>query len=159
MTSHETVRLTPCLTPHGRLVIVPQNDAPEIDSLIGERIQKNFERGSGYGLLWLGAAEIGQVLPPAFSYFRDFGNRFVTALCTCSDNDNGQHEIPAPPEDLPMLVLSAPLMPGSEYLNVDVLFHWWTNLGEAFFTELTKAHTSLENFLMSRSGMGESPRL
>jgi hypothetical protein len=40
-----------------------------------------FERGSGHGLLLLGADEVGAALPPVLSYWREFGARYVTALC------------------------------------------------------------------------------
>ena len=90
------LRLTPSLTPHGRLVIVPQDDAPVLELALGKRIQQAFERGSGHGLLRLGAAEVGQVLPPVFSYWRDLGSRFVTALCTRPDTEGGKPELPPP---------------------------------------------------------------
>jgi non-specific serine/threonine protein kinase len=85
--------LTPVLTPHGRLVLVMQDDAPALDAALGERIRRAFDRGSGHGLLRLGAAEVGQVFPPVFSYWRDLGSRFVTALCTRLDTDGREREM------------------------------------------------------------------
>jgi hypothetical protein len=46
-----------------------------------------FARGSGHGLLELGAAEVGTVLPPDLSYCRDFAARPVMAICTQPDLD------------------------------------------------------------------------
>ena len=51
------LRLTPCLTPHGRLVLAASDDAPELEPALGERIRQAFDRGTGHGLLRLGAAE------------------------------------------------------------------------------------------------------
>ncbi|MCU0241549.1 MAG: hypothetical protein MUF51_03895, partial [Vicinamibacteria bacterium] len=74
------LRLTPSLTPHGRLMVVAHNDAPALDAALATRLREAFERGSGHGLLRLGAAEVGQILPPVFAYWRELGGRFVTAL-------------------------------------------------------------------------------
>jgi hypothetical protein len=38
-------------------------------------------RGSGHGLLCLGADEVGTALPPVLSYWRELGARYVAALC------------------------------------------------------------------------------
>ena len=60
------IRLSPCLTPHGHLVLAAAGDVPELDAVLVERIGQAFARGAGHGLLRLGAGEIGQVLPPVF---------------------------------------------------------------------------------------------
>ena len=122
MTSTSTdLRLTPSLTPTGRLVVVAHDDAPVLEPALGERIRQAFERGSGHGLLRLGGAEVGQVLPPALSYWRDLGSRFVTALCTRPETEGRKHTLPPPPDDLETLAAGAPLMPGAEYLTADLL--------------------------------------
>jgi hypothetical protein len=141
------LRLTPSLTPHGRLMIVPQDDAPVLDPALGERILRAFDRGPGYGLLKLGAAEVGQILPPVFSYWRELGSRFVTALCTRPDTEDRRNEPPSPPEDLPGLAASAPLMPGAEYLTAEVLRSLWAGLGEAFAAELAESKIPLQDYL------------
>ena len=71
-----------CLTPHGRLVIVSDSGAQRLDTGLTERLQQAFERGSGHGLLLLGVDEAGTALPPVFAWWREFGARYVTALCT-----------------------------------------------------------------------------
>ncbi|MBI4700969.1 MAG: DEAD/DEAH box helicase [Deltaproteobacteria bacterium] len=148
MTATSTeLRLTPSLTPHGRLVVVPLDDAPALDPALGERILQAFDRGAGHGLLRLGAAEIGQVLPPVFAYWRELGSRLVTALCTRPDTEGHDIDLPPPPADLEALAAAAPLMPGAEYLTVDVLRNLWAGLGEAFTAELAEAKTPLQDFL------------
>ena len=76
----DAISLAPILTPHGRLSLVEASDAPVLDPDLVQRLRAAFERGSGHGLLQLGAAEIGTALPPIFSYWREFGARYVTAL-------------------------------------------------------------------------------
>ncbi|HPB98888.1 MAG TPA: hypothetical protein PKW66_23395, partial [Polyangiaceae bacterium] len=59
------IHLTPALTPLGRLILVSQDDVPALDPVLATRIREAFERGSGHGLWHLGAAVVGQALPPA----------------------------------------------------------------------------------------------
>jgi hypothetical protein len=148
MTKTSTVlRLAPSLTPHGRLVIVSQDDAPAIEAALGGRIRSAFERGTGHGLLRLGGAEIGEAMPPAFAYWRDFGVRFVTALCTWPDEEDRVDAQPPAPDDLASLAEAAPVMPGAEYLTSDVLRAMWGELVVAFASERAQAKTSREAFL------------
>ena len=80
------VSLCLSLTPHGRVVLTHDADAPPVDSGLADRLLQAFERGSGHGLLLLGADEAGTALPPVYSYWREFGARYVTR--------GGQSEIP-----------------------------------------------------------------
>jgi non-specific serine/threonine protein kinase len=146
-TTSTDLRLTPSLTPHGRLLLVLSDDTPEMDPALGERLRQAFDRGAGHGLLRLGAGEVGQVLPPVFAYWRELGGRFVTALCTRPDIDERRAELPPPPEDLEVLAAAAPVMPGAEYLTADVLLSLWEKIGEAFVTELAEAKTTVHDFL------------
>src|SRR5213594_2651352 len=70
MSASDTLRLAPCLTPHGRLLLAPDDDAPELEAAFARRLERAFARGAGHGLLTLGGAEVGQVLPPIFAYWR-----------------------------------------------------------------------------------------
>ncbi|MFH0899268.1 MAG: DEAD/DEAH box helicase [Pseudomonadota bacterium] len=118
-----------------------------MEPTLRERISKAFERGAGYGLLWLGAVEVSQALPPALAYWRELGSRFVTALCTRPDSDERGGEIPEPPADIESLAAAAPMMPGSEYLSADVLLALWTETGRAFVVELAEAETTVQDFV------------
>ncbi len=147
-TAASELRLTLLLSPHGRLMVVAQDDAPVLEAGVGERIRSAFDRGSGHGLLHLGAVEVGQSLPPVFAYFRELGGRFVTALCTRPETaDGGQDERLAPPADLDTLAAAAPLMPGAEYLTVETLRQLWLAIGEACAAEREEAGLSLPEFL------------
>ena len=74
--------LTPIITPHGRLTLGRVEEGPAMEPNLARRLEEAFARGSGHGLLQLGAGEVGTALPPVFSYWREFGARYVTALCT-----------------------------------------------------------------------------
>jgi len=140
-------RLTFCLTPHGQLGLVTSDDAIELDSDLSDRIRRAFDRGAGHGLLRLGAGEIGRALPLVFAYWREFGGRLITAVCTRPDNDGHHVEIPPPPVDLEALSAAAPMMPGAEYLTPDILRSLWTEIGAAFTTELAESKTTVQDFL------------
>jgi hypothetical protein len=73
--------LEPVLTAHGLLTLRQTAEAPAFEPAWRVRLGKAFTPGSGHGLLWLGADEVATVLPPALSYWRQLGVRYVTALC------------------------------------------------------------------------------
>ncbi len=147
----DSVSLT--LTPHGRLTIVPLADAPPLEPDLAHRLQHAFERGSGHGLLQLGAGEAGTPLPPVFSYWREFGALYVTVLCTQPDADAQQKvRVPTPPnQELERQVLAAPPMTGAEYLTSEVLHTFWQDLDAAFKTELAESKLAVQDFLKRRN--------
>lgn len=112
--------MVPVLTPHGHLILSEDRDASALEPDLARRLQNAFARGSGHGLLQLGASEVGVALPPVFSYWREFGARYVTALCTRPDGETRStttHD-PSPPDaELAWLALAAPPMTGAEYLT------------------------------------------
>jgi non-specific serine/threonine protein kinase len=128
---------------------MPSVDASALDPALERRIREAFTRGSGHGLFWLGAAEVDQSLPPAFVFWREFAGRFVTALCTRPDTDEHRDELPPVPEDIGMLALAAPAMPGAEYLNTEVLTSLWREIGRAFTADLAAARATVQDFLKS----------
>jgi superfamily II DNA or RNA helicase len=149
--SHPSLRLTP----HGHLVIELSPDAPEIDERIAGRLSDAFGRGGGFGLLQLGAGEVGHILPPVFLWWRGFAARYVAALCLQSSGAEGGvtspsalPDIAAPTEaELASLVLTAPMMAGAEYLTPDVLRALWREIATALAQSLGAAKADLQGFL------------
>ncbi len=145
------------LTPQGRLLIETAEDAPVLDSPLAKRLLDAFGQGSGIGLMQLGACEVGLALPPAFAWWRDFAARYVGEICArASDATTGAsalHALPAapPPDDpdLATFVLTAPIMPGAEYLTADVMLALWAELGAAFADSLATSGKDLQAFLKS----------
>src|SRR5580658_1163219 len=149
-----SVSLAPTLSPHGRLALVEAPDAPLLDPELAQRLRNAFERGSGHGLLQLGATEAGAALPPVFSYWRELGAWYVTALCTHADTDAAPRKVhvPAPPAaELDRLVLAAPPMTGAEYLTAEVLGALWQELDAAFGIELAESKCGIQDFLKRRN--------
>ena len=142
------------LTPHGHLVCDTAADMPGMEEAVAARIEAAFAHGSGPGLLRLGAGEVGRVLPPIFGWWREFAARYVTALCHAAPSEGG-HAAPAvvpniPPPDeaeLVALVLTAPMMPGAEYLTSEALRALWVAMQAALSAALREAGTDLQSFL------------
>ena len=146
--------LGPILTPHGRLLLAPVDDAPALAPDLSRRLQQAFARGHGHGLLQLGAGEVGTALSPVLGYWREFGARYVTAVCTLPDvGDRGApaHIPGLPHEEIESLALAAPPMTGAEYLTASVLQSLWDALDAAFRSELSESKTSVQDFLTRRS--------
>ena len=148
--------LEPILRPTGVLALRPIGPAAlplaELEPEPGSRLEKAFSRGSGHGLLSLGADEVGTALPPALAYWRRFGAQFVTAICALPAAVDGTRSMPPIPatEDLDTIVASAPPMTGAEYLTTEILADLWRALDTAFATELRESRLTTEDFLRSR---------
>ena len=126
--SHVSLRLTP----HGRLLLEAAADGPFLDDRVAERLTTAFATGSGPGLMQLGAGEVGQALPPVLVWWRGLGSRYVAALCLLTSDDTVPVVPPPNAAELAELVLTAPMMPGAEYLSADVLTALWREIGAAF---------------------------
>jgi len=137
----------PVLTPQGHLLLAPAAEGPPLAADLEQRLRDSFERGAGHGLLQLGAGEVGTALPAAFGFWREFGARYVTALCTSP----GAVVAPPSAEDFAALAAGAPPMAGAEYLSATVLISLWGQLDAAFGTEFEQSGQSLQEFLKERN--------
>ncbi|SCK37128.1 non-specific serine/threonine protein kinase [Variovorax sp. HW608] len=149
-TAHHAASLAPLFTPHGRLTLVQAEDVPSLEVATAARLQEAFARGSGLGLLQLGAGEVATALPAVLSYWRDFATRYVTALCTLPDADeNGAKVHVAPPayDVLASLADAAPPMAGAEYVTGTALASLWQELDTAFASELLQTGSTVQEFL------------
>jgi non-specific serine/threonine protein kinase len=135
------------LTRHGHLFLTHDANAPRLDERLHDHLRRAFERGPGHGLLLLGADEVGTVLPPVHSYWREFGARYVTALCT-----QQAAPIAAPASDeLDRIARAAPPMMGAEYLSAAVLEALWREIDAAFGMELSESECGVQDFLRRRN--------
>ena len=139
------------LTPRGHLLFPVTQDALQLSAALSRRLKSAFARGSGHGLLELGAGEVGTALPADFSYWRDFAARLVMTICT--HPDLGAHApIPAPAlSEFEVLAAAAPPMTGAEYITASVLETLWTALADAFRSELAESKVSVQEFLQRKS--------
>jgi non-specific serine/threonine protein kinase len=144
--------LEPVLTPHGLLTLRQTGEALAVEPEQGLRLEKAFARGSGHGLLWLGASEVGTALPPVLSYWRELGVRYVTALCALPGIGEGaKPPVPIPGDgEFDTIAAAVPPMIGAEYLTASVLANLWRDMDAAFDAELAEVRLSLQEYLKSR---------
>lgn len=139
------------LTPQGHLICKPVTDSLGMDEAIAIRLQQAFAQGSGEGLLQLGAGEVGQALPPVFVWWRNFAARYISALCVQAAGAEHGAALPEvlPPDEaeLGFLVLTAPLMPGAEYLTADILRDLWHAQAAALAANLAASGVGLQGVL------------
>ncbi|MEJ2118806.1 MAG: SNF2 helicase-associated domain-containing protein, partial [Alphaproteobacteria bacterium] len=146
--------LAPVLTPHGLLQLEETDEGAPLAEPCATRLNHAFERGSGHGLLSLGLDDAGTALPPAFSWWRDFGAQFAAAVCAIPGRDDNSTPPPTPacdPAEMTRLAESPPIMTGAEYLSADVLASLWDAMGAALAAELSKAKCPLQVFLKRRN--------
>lgn len=101
----------------------------------------------------LGVDEVGTALPSGLSYWREFGARYVTALCALPGIGEGEAKPPVPiatDGELDKLAAAVPPMTGAEYLTVGVLADLWRGMDAAFDAELADAKLSVQEFLKRR---------
>ena len=141
------------LTPRGHLLFTVEDGStvqPPQERL--HRLESAFARGSGHGLLELGAAEVGTALPADISYWRDFAARLVTDVCAHPDLDVHHSPLATPPSDeLEALAAAAPPMMGAEYITASVLEMLWSEIAAAFRSELAESNASVQEFLQRKS--------
>ncbi|MDH3288203.1 MAG: DEAD/DEAH box helicase [Betaproteobacteria bacterium] len=135
-------------------MLAPGDDPVPLAAGVALRLQVSFARGTGHGLVDLGATEVGTALPPVFGYWRDFAARYVTAVCAASDPGASptQIRIAAPsPQVLESLAAAVPPMTGAEYATASVLHSLWNEIETAFQAELAASTVSVQDFLRSKN--------
>jgi superfamily II DNA or RNA helicase len=142
---------TPTLSPYGRLMI---KGTEEVTGAIPPRLTAAFARGSGHGLLQLGADEVSTPLPAALSYWRDFAARYIAALCVLPDlaERTSKPAVPAPSSaELQQTAIAVPPMVGAEYLSADILACLWYETDQACDAELKESGLAVQQFLQGRN--------
>jgi non-specific serine/threonine protein kinase len=145
---------SPVITPRGHLLLQRGDDSPLVAPEIAVQLERAFARGTGHGLLHLGAVLVGSALPPAFGYWRDFAARYVTAVCAVADSSDQRKTIgvlPPPPEVLDALATAIPPMTGAEYATGGVLGSLWGEIESAFRAEWSESKDSIQDFLRRKN--------
>ncbi len=146
MTDTLSLSISPQISPQGVLKVVLDTQAAMLAPERQAQIASAFNRGQGYGLLHLGAAQVGTSLAPGWSWWRSFAARYVTALCATPVGT--AIDIAAPDSaTLDAMVADAPPMLGAEYLSAPVLRMLWSALDLALQDELAASKLSLQDFL------------
>jgi len=149
---HDATAHIAALTPSGRVALTRDpNGAYPLPTQTIERIEQAFAKGTGHGLLQLGAAELGNPLHPTLAWWRELGRQFVAATCALTDPlaPKAVH-LPEPPAAaLTALAAKVPPMRGAERIALSLLERLWTETGQALAQRAAESDGGLQGFLAS----------
>src|SRR5881628_2027787 len=116
------------------------------------RVARAFARGSGHGLLDLGATELDAPLAPPLAFLRDLGRAFVTRLCAVPDLEDRRErvEVDCPPDERDRLAGAVPPMDGGEYVDADWVAARWADINRAFADEIRVHKGPVAEWLLAR---------
>lgn len=139
------------VTPTGHLVFAGEaGHGPALSPPVSHALQA-FSTDCASGLFELAARSFSGGLPPQLAYWRDFASRYLGEICHTPGETAHLAPVPVPPAaDIAQMLLSAPPMPGAEYLTAEVIGSLWTSLDEWVRREAALAH-GLEAFLEARA--------
>ena len=140
------------LTPTGQLILwdLESETGTALSETLDRSLRKAHQQDPCELLLSLAAAWGETPLPPAFAFWRGLGTRYLTALCHIPEpSENLSRPVP-PPEDLAVLIESAPAMRGAEYLRTETLKQWWNKLDEYVRTDVAAQDGGLTAWLKRR---------
>jgi non-specific serine/threonine protein kinase len=116
------------LTPHGHLLAY-EAEAGLLSEKAGRGLARAAAEGSAAVLIWLGTEALGEPLPAAGGFWRELARRYFSQLRMTPEVAG---TIAAPEAATGMdVVLSAPPLPGGEYLTTEVLARLWAELDAA----------------------------
>jgi non-specific serine/threonine protein kinase len=142
------------VSPSGRLTpieISEPDDSGLAESPV-ESLRAAFATSIGEGLLCLASSRPEGTLPPVFSYWRSFGERYLTELCHLPEAAETVAEpLPAPVDQWPAFVEAAPPMRGGEYLQAETLTELWRELDEHARRQISSYPGGLSGWLHAKS--------
>jgi len=129
-----------------------KGDADLPDKAAVARVGAAFERGSGHGLLHLGAVELTTELPSSLAFGRELAHLFMTRLCAVPDlaGQWAHADIPVSSEELAQLAAGIPPMIGAEYLDIERLEFLWAELQAAAREEIAAEDGDVRTWLLHK---------
>ena len=148
------------LTPSGRIDVRRGSSelGPPISSAAAQRILDAFQAGRGYGVLQLGAGELGRDLHPSLSYWREIGQALVGRVCGGVDPSDPTHTqslvVPEITQDeIEAYLQSAPPMQGAELISPALLLELWSEIGQALALEAARFKEGVKGYLETQSSV------
>ncbi len=140
------------ISPTGRIHLASVAGHSDLSPAATTRIRQAFERGSGHGLLHLGAVELAMWLPSSLAFGRELGHLFMARLCAVPDlaQQWDSAEIAPPLTELEKLAASMPPMIGAHYLDLASLKSLWADLHTAARTEISAEHGDVQAWLQRK---------
>ena len=130
-----------------------QGSINKSSQLLQEEIYKRFSADAGSWLLFLGFCDHQVLLSPSLDYWRSFAGAFAKRLSRMPDLEILRHKVRILIEEseLRTYLEQAPLMTGSEYLNVGLLEAVWGQLNNAYTLAIKSYDGTVEDFIRTYS--------
>ncbi len=146
--SEPSIRLTPAVTPHGNLHLVPAEEGAGLDDVRSD-LRPAFHRGNGEALLELALSRTTPTESASLCFLRELGRLFLVRLCGVPELESLRErvDLDAPKEALAKLAQGVPPMPGAEYVAQPLLERWWTEIQEAFRARIANVKTTVQAWL------------
>lgn len=145
------------LTPAGHLVMLRRTDS-ESSSVAGTGTARNAAIVEGFaacqarGLIALAGARPDPTWPLSWAFWRDYASRYLTALCQMPPASRQIDPIaPLSDDELNLVSLGIPPMPGAEYCCVEVLLSAWNDLDGWCSGEIARHEDGLAGFLQAHA--------
>ncbi len=116
------------LTPTGRLCWEGSGDTPDAPHLL--RFQESFNADWREGLFLLAAEKANTGSSPSLRYWQGIAESLLTRLCHLPENMTLAELEPLSETECAQWVLTAPPMPGAEYLSPETITRLWNLLLE-----------------------------
>jgi len=118
-----------------------------------QEIQHRFLSDVDTWLLFLGFCDKQVPLSPSLDFWRHFTGLFTHALSRTPDLESIRHQamIPLDEEQILIVLESAPIMTGAEYLHEELLRDVWLGLNKAFSREIRSYAGSVAEFINTYS--------
>jgi hypothetical protein len=121
--------------------------------LLQQEIFNRFTADADAGLLYLGFCDKNITFTPSLEYWRSFAGQFARELSRTPELETLRHnaDIAIDKNQLVTFADSAPLMPGSEYINAELLETVWSKLNTAFSRAIKSYKGTVEEFIRTYS--------
>ena len=148
--------LSVVVMPNGALQtewIETKEKIPKSSRLLQEEIFNRFIDDADSGLLFLGFCDKNVTLSPSLGYWRDFAGLFTRQLSRTPELELFRHQtqIAVDENQLVYFTNSAPLMPGAEYINTELLKTVWSRLSAAFSQAIKSYKGTVAEFIRTYS--------
>lgn len=121
--------------------------------LLQDEIYKRFASDRDSWLLFLGFCDKEVTLSPSLDYWRHFTGLFAKKLSQTPELEIMRHKLKVPIDahEMKQHFDCAPLMTGSEYLNMELLQAVWSNLNNTFTRKIKVYEGTAEDFIRAYS--------
>jgi len=133
------------ITPSGHLQLIPNEDG-QVDSRM-KKVIAAFTRSTSEGLFSMAAQATGET-EPSLLFWREVGVRYLSRLCRIQEVDTDKNQVEAPgQEEIHHMLMNAPPMVGSEYLNATLVLQLWEALDQWTVNAVMTSGLNLSDWL------------